>query len=63
VFDALVDWVEKGVPAEDVIATKYTPDNKVMMTRPLCSYPSIAKYKGTGDTNDAANFACSKDSE
>jgi hypothetical protein len=63
VFDALVDWVEKGVPAEDVIATKYTADNKVLMTRPLCPYPSIAKYKGTGDTNDAANFACSKDSE
>ena len=46
-----------------MIATKYTPDNKVMMTRPLCPYPAIAKYKGTGDTNDAANFACSKDSE
>ena len=28
------------------------------MTRPLCPYPQIAKYKGTGDTNDAVNFAC-----
>ncbi len=63
VFDALVDWVEKGVPAENVIATKYTPDNKVMLTRPLCPYPAVAKYKGAGDTNDAANFTCSKDSE
>jgi Tannase and feruloyl esterase len=63
VFDALVDWVEKDVPAKDVIATKYTPDNKVMMTRPLCPYPAIAKYKGSGDTNDAANFACTKDGE
>jgi feruloyl esterase len=63
VFDALVDWVEKDVPAKDVIATKYTPDNKVMMTRPLCPYPAIAKYKGTGDTNDAANFSCTKDGE
>jgi feruloyl esterase len=60
VFDALVGWVEKGVPAETVIATKYTPDNKVMMTRPLCPYPAVAKYRGTGDTNDAANFACRK---
>jgi len=60
VFDALVDWVEKGVPAENVIATKYSPDNKATMTRPLCPYPALAKYKGTGDTNDAANFACSK---
>jgi Tannase and feruloyl esterase len=61
VFDALVDWVEKDVPAGNVIATKYTPDNKVLMTRPLCPYPAIAKYKGTGDSNDAANFACSKE--
>jgi hypothetical protein len=60
VFDALVDWVEKGVPAENVIATKYSPDNKVTMTRPLCPYPALAKYKGTGDTNDAASFACTK---
>jgi hypothetical protein len=63
VFDALVDWVEKDVPAGNVIATKFTSDNKVLMTRPLCPYPAIAKYKGTGDTNDAANFACSKDGE
>jgi tannase/feruloyl esterase len=62
-FDALVDWVEKDAPAGTVIATKYAPDNKVLMTRPLCPYPAVAKYKGTGDTNDAANFACSRDGE
>jgi tannase/feruloyl esterase len=28
------------------------------MTRPLCPYPQAAKYKGTGDTNAAANFVC-----
>ena len=63
VFDALAGWVEKGVPAETVIATKYAPqdNNKVMMTRPLCPYPAVARYKGAGDTNDAANFACSKE--
>lgn len=60
VFDALVDWREKGVPPEKVIATKYDSDNKATMTRPLCPYPALAKYKGSGDTNDAANFACSK---
>jgi feruloyl esterase len=27
-------------------------------TRPICSYPQVAKYKGSGDTNDAANFTC-----
>jgi hypothetical protein len=60
VFDALVDWREKGVAPQTVIATKYDSDKKVTMTRPLCPYPAVAKYKGTGDTNEAANFACSK---
>jgi feruloyl esterase len=27
-------------------------------TRPLCLYPAVAVYKGSGDTNDAANFTC-----
>jgi feruloyl esterase len=60
VFDALVDWVEKDVPSEKIIATKFSADSKVLMTRPLCPYPQLAKYKGTGDTNDAASFVCSK---
>ena len=62
VFDALVDWVEKDKPAGEIIATKYTPgeDSKprVAMTRPLCPYPAIAHYKGSGDTNNAASFTC-----
>ena len=28
------------------------------LTRPLCPYPQVAKYRGSGDVNDAANFAC-----
>jgi feruloyl esterase len=47
-----------------IIATKYVndldPSQGVKMTRPLCPYPKIAKYKGTGDTNNAANFVCSQ---
>jgi hypothetical protein len=31
------------------------------MTRPLCAYPQSAKYKGSGDPNDAANFMCAAD--
>jgi hypothetical protein len=61
VFDALVGWVEEGTPAETVIATKYDADHKAVMTRPLCPYPQIAKYKGTGDTKDAASFTCARE--
>jgi Tannase and feruloyl esterase len=61
-FDSLVNWVEKGSPIENVIATKYDagPDGamKVTFTRPLCAYPKVARYSGSGDQNDAANFAC-----
>ena len=51
---ALENWVEKGIAPDHVIATK--ADSK--LSRPLCPYPQAAKYKGAGDTNDAANFTC-----
>ena len=57
---ALRDWVEKGTAPGTIIATKYeaSGSRRVEMTRPLCPYPQAAKYKGSGDTNNAANFAC-----
>jgi feruloyl esterase len=61
VVAALEQWVEKGVAPKKIIATKYSDDDRtkaVQMTRPLCVYPQAAKYKGTGDTNDASNFVC-----
>jgi feruloyl esterase len=62
IYTALEQWVEKGVAPSKIIATKYVDDTNqaqgVKMTRPLCTYPQVAKYKGAGDTNDAANFVC-----
>lgn len=58
IFDALESWVEKGTPNEEIIATKYDAQRKAEFTRRLCSYPRIAKYKGTGDEKDAVNYAC-----
>lgn len=61
-FDSLQNWVEKGSPVDDVVATKYEPGEggarKAVMTRPLCAYPKVVKYSGAGDTNEAANFTC-----
>ncbi len=61
-FAALEQWVEKGVAPDRIIAAKYVneqnPAQSVNMTRPLCPYPQVAKYKGTGDTNEAGNFEC-----
>jgi Tannase and feruloyl esterase len=61
VYDALEQWVESGTAPEAIVATKYVDDNSakgVRMTRPLCPYPQTAVYKGTGDSNDSANFEC-----
>ena len=58
---ALEQWVEKGSAPSTVIATKLpggSGPGPGVMTRPLCAYPQVAKYNGTGDTNDAANFVC-----
>jgi feruloyl esterase len=56
-FDALVKWVEKGQAPQTILASKSLPDGGTR-TRPLCQYPSVASYKGTGSTDDAANFQC-----
>jgi len=57
-FDALTameNWVEKGTAPAAMLATKANSP----ISRPLCPYPQLPKYKRAGDTNDAANFACS----
>jgi hypothetical protein len=58
---SLEDWVERGVAPDTIIATKYKNDiarTDLARTRPLCPYPGIAKYKGSGSIDDAANFVC-----
>jgi feruloyl esterase len=54
---ALEQWVEKGV-APDRIAASRVRDGKTDRTRPLCPYPMVATYTGSGSTDEAANFVC-----
>jgi feruloyl esterase len=54
-LSAVVDWVEKGVAPDRVIATGRDFPGR---SRPLCPYPQHAEYMGHGDQNDAANFVC-----
>jgi hypothetical protein len=61
IFKALVDWVEAGIPPERITATKFVNDNPasgVAFTRPLCVFPKLAMYKGSGNSADAENWAC-----
>ena len=57
VLSALEQWVEHDKAPEQIVASHAT-NGQVDRTRPLCAYPMEAKYKGTGSTDDAANFTC-----
>jgi feruloyl esterase len=54
-LSAAVDWVEKGMAPDFVVATGTDFPGR---SRPLCAYPAYAHYKGQGNTEDAANFEC-----
>jgi feruloyl esterase len=61
VIKALEAWVEHGQAPNQIIATKYTnddPTQQAQFTRPLCPYPAVARWNGTGDASDAANWSC-----
>jgi feruloyl esterase len=54
---ALEQWVESGKPPDRIVASHST-NGVVDRTRPLCPYPHVAAYTGSGSTNEAANFVC-----
>jgi len=58
-FPALQQWVEHKQAPGRIIASRIE-NGKEVRTRPLCAYPEIATYKGSGGTDDAANFTCKK---
>ena len=49
-------WVEQGKAPDRVVASRTNPDR----TRPLCPYPMVAVYKGTGSTDAAESFVCGR---
>jgi feruloyl esterase len=59
-FDSLSvieQWVEKGNPPAQIVAS-HIAGGQVDRTRPLCVYPEVARYKGTGSIDEAASFVC-----
>jgi feruloyl esterase len=54
---ALEQWVEQRKAPDQIIASHSTK-GVVDRTRPLCPYPQVAAYKGSGSTDEAANFVC-----
>ena len=59
-FDMMVpleQWVEKG-QAPTRITASHSTNGKIDRTRPLCPYPQVARYTGTGSIDEAVNFTC-----
>ncbi|MEQ1354705.1 MAG: tannase/feruloyl esterase family alpha/beta hydrolase, partial [Candidatus Acidiferrum sp.] len=56
-FTALEEWVEQGIAPDSILAWHYGDDG-IDRTRPLCAYPQVARYTGSGSIDDAANFQC-----
>ena len=54
---ALERWVEQGIAPSQIIASKVT-GGTTTRTRPLCPYPQVARYSGSGSIDLAANFSC-----
>jgi pimeloyl-ACP methyl ester carboxylesterase len=66
----LVNWVERGVAPQLVLASarglgnagganaELPPDWSATRSRPLCPYPAYAHYNGSGSPEDASNFSC-----
>jgi feruloyl esterase len=56
-ISVIEDWVEQGKIPEQIVAAHHA-EGRIDRTRPLCAYPKVAHYSGSGNINDAANFRC-----
>jgi feruloyl esterase len=57
-ISVLEQWVENKQPPDRILASRIV-DGKPDRTRPLCPYPQVARYTGTGSTEIASSFVCS----
>ncbi|KAI1074542.1 Tannase/feruloyl esterase [Whalleya microplaca] len=62
---ALMDWVEKDVPVDQIVATTWKESvdlqSGVLRQRPLCPYPQMARWDGQGNVDDAGSWSCGGD--
>ena len=57
-IEAIRAWVEEGRAPERLMASKLDSTGSATLTRPVCPYPQVAVYDGSGDPNDEASFSC-----
>jgi feruloyl esterase len=54
---ALINWVENGTAPASIVASQLD-QGKLVRSRPLCPFPRVARYSGSGSPDDATNFVC-----
>ena len=60
VFDkvgALEQWMATGTAPQKIVASHFT-NGTLDRTRPLCAVGQVAKWTGSGSSDDAWNFSC-----
>ena len=57
-LEAIRAWVEDGKAPERLVSLQLDESGTVSRTRPICPYPQVASYRGEGDPDDEASFAC-----
>jgi feruloyl esterase len=60
--DSLVQWVEHGIAPDQIIAYHVT-NGVADLSRPVCPYPALPRYKGVGDPTKASSFVCAADTD
>src|SRR3954465_3889612 len=58
---ALEQWVEEGNAPSELLATKTAASgDQTLWRRPVCTFPKVARYKGSGDVSNPTSFACAE---
>jgi len=60
-LDEIDRWVETGDAPEQLTAYWLNDQMQPDGSRPVCAYPEVVTYDGTGDTRDASSFSCVAD--
>jgi len=57
-ISVIEQWVEQGQAPSQIVAAHHNAAHEVDRTRPLCPYPQVARYNGTGSIDEASSFSC-----
>jgi hypothetical protein len=57
-LQAMETWTESGVPPDSIVVQQRDAAGQIARSRPLCAYPLVAHYVGSGSIDKAESFRC-----